>query len=191
MAMLRPSDIAPRGVSLDQDLVVKGILFNVNDVCFLENGSMNITIHGNKNDYERDGFHINIPAASDHKLDPVATLKCYIRRTEACRSEAVPAVFLALNRVNGAYKALGASGVRGVLNEAIKLAGLDSKVFTSKCFRVTGATTAILAGQDPNIVRSIGRWKSCTVFEEHYVHNIPPTAYTDQVLLNRDYTLSS
>jgi hypothetical protein len=93
------------------------------------------------------------------------------------------AVFLSLNKVDGLHRPLGAAGVRSVLNEAIKLfAGLDATLYSSKCFRVTGATTAVAVGQDPNIVRLMGRWKSASVFEEHYVHHVPPQSYTDNIL---------
>lgn len=185
VAMLRPSDIAPRGSVIDQDMVIKKIIFSVNDVAFLDDGTMNITIHGNKNDYDRDGFHINIPPASVAKMDPVAALKCYIERTEKFRSDSVSSVFLSLTRRQGVFQGLQSSGIRTILNEAIKMAGLNRSEFTSKCFRVTGATTAVRAGQDPNIVRSMGRWKSCSVFEEHYVHNIPPEDYTDKILSHK------
>ena len=184
VAMLRPSDIAPRGVVLDQDMVVKSITFNTQDLDFLQDGSLNVTIHGNKNDYAREGFNINVPPASVNKLDPVTAIKCYLQRTEKFRSQSVPNVFLSLQRKQGFHQGLQSSGIRGILNESIKLAGLDPAKFSSKCFRVTGAMTAVRVGQDPNTVLLMGRWKSCSVFEEHYVHNVPPTNYTDSILGN-------
>ncbi len=187
VCMLRPSDIAPRGVFFySSEQSTKDVVFSLDNVNFQDNGSVDIVIHGNKNDYHRDGFHINIPQASDPKLDPVSALKHYINKTEHCRSLTMQAVFVSLNKKQGMYQGLKSSGVRAVLNEAIKRAGLDCKLYTSKCFRVTGATTGVRAGQDPNIVRSLGRWKSCSVFEEHYVHNIPPRVYTDNILNFKD-----
>ncbi len=42
---LRPSDIAPKGIYLDADEgVIKQVEFSVNDVTFLDNGSMSIMI---------------------------------------------------------------------------------------------------------------------------------------------------
>ncbi len=54
--------------------------------------------------------------------------------------------------------------------------------YTSRSFRVTGATTGVLCGQDSNIVRNMGRWKSCSIFEEHYVHTIPSADFTDKTI---------
>jgi hypothetical protein len=62
VAMLRPSDIAPRG----EDMVLRSVLFSLQDVSFL----LNVVIHRNKNDYERDGFHMNIPKASCDAINP-------------------------------------------------------------------------------------------------------------------------
>ena len=52
---------------------------------FLEDGSMNVTLHRVKNDYDRDGFVLNVPCASDPKLDPIAAMGSYIARTEPYR----------------------------------------------------------------------------------------------------------
>ncbi len=80
------------------------------------------------------------------------------------------------------YVALTSSGIRSVLHEAIVLAHLKDCGYSAKSFKVIGDTTGVLAGQDLNIICNIGHWKSCSIFEEHYVHTIPPLEFTDKLL---------
>lgn len=180
--MLRASDIAPKGLYINSVDIIEKHVFSLQDISFLDDGSMTIMIHGNKNDYDRDGFQVTVPAASDPQIDPVATLKCYIARTAHLRPPDTNPVFLSLRKQQGVYAALSASGIQNVLNEAIIAAGLGGRGYCSKSFRVTGATTGVVMGQDPNVVRNMGRWKSCSIFEEHYVHTIPPNNFTDSIL---------
>ena len=128
------------------------------------------------NDYARTGFELNVQHASDHKLDPVAALHCYLDRTVHLRS--LP-VFLTLTQP---FRALQSAGVVAVLKEAIKLAKLQDRGYPENCFRPTGATRGIEVGLDRNIVCSLSHWRSEQVFEEHYVHTSPPTDYTDRLL---------
>lgn len=183
--MLRPSDIAPRGVFFDtKENKIRQVVFALHDIQF-QDTAMTIMIHGNKNDYDRDGFQVTVPASKNAKLDPIKALQCYIARTQCQRSCDTDALFLSLTKNNGKYTGLKASGIKSILNTAIKEAGLSDQGYSSKSFRVTGATTGVKLGLDPNVVRSVGRWKSCSVFEEHYVHTIPPSTFTD-VVLNAD-----
>lgn len=77
-AMLRPSDIAPRSISVgDKSGKQQNNIFSV-DHC---DGSMTISFFGIKNDTHRDGFEVNIPPHTNPKLDPVITLKKYIDKT--------------------------------------------------------------------------------------------------------------
>ncbi len=80
------------------------------------------------------------------------------------------------------YTGLSSSGIRSILQDSIRAAGLQGMGYTSRSFRVTGATTGVLCGQDSNIVRNMGRWNSCSIFEEHYVHTIPPADFTDKFI---------
>ena len=105
----------------------------------------------------------------------MAALRCYIRRTADVRPVDTKPVFITLTRKCHAIQA-------SILQEAIVLAGLEGQGFTAKCFRPTGATTGVKAGCDSNIVRTVGRWKSQEVFEEHYVHTVAPSNFTDKLL---------
>ncbi len=125
---------------------------------------------------------MNVPPASHSNLDPVTVLKSYIERTASHRPVGRKPLFRSLRKQKSHYVALTSSGIRSVLQEAIVLAGLQDCGYSLKSFRVTGATTGVLAGQDPNILRNMGCWKSCSVFEEHYVHTIPPLEFTDKLL---------
>ena len=69
-----------------------------------------------------------------------------------------------------------------ILNEAIKLAGIDTKKFSAKMFRCSGATASIDAGVDAEIVRKLGRWKTSFVFYEHYVHSKTPASHVTSVI---------
>ena len=68
-----------------------------------------------------------------------------------------------------------------VLSEAISLAGLSSSMYTPKCFRPSGATKAVNGGMDPDKVRRLGRWKTSSVFYEHYVYDKTSDKYTNMM----------
>ncbi len=70
------------------------------------------------------------------------------------------------------------------MNEAIRLAGLNNQGFSAKSFRPTGATIAIDSGCDPEITMRQGRWKTRSVFFEHYVHSKPPVSMSSDILLH-------
>ena len=130
----------------------------------------------------RTGFQVLVPGSSDKKLDPVGTLKVYIERTESVRPKSTVPVFIALLPP---YGVLSSATIGNILAEAIELAGLKDRGFSAKSFRPTGATLAVDNLCSPDVAMQIGRWKSQTVFMNHYVHSKVPEDYT-QNLLNCD-----
>ena len=177
--MLRPSDVAPRGFTFDTDLhVMKRMTFTTNNIQFMQDGSATIWFHGTKNDIDRAGFEVHIPPASNSKLDPVNTLRTYINRT-AINRPPNGAVFLGLK---APYNAITHGTVSHILSEAIQLVGLDPKKYKARDFRPTGATVQVTKGFDPDLVMRVGRWKTRSVFFEHYVHAKPPDTYVNQLL---------
>ena len=179
-AMLRPSDIAPKGV------ITKGayeeqenIVFTTDKVIRLAGGRLKLILFGIKNDIKRKGFEIVIQPHSNIKLCPVRALECYLTRTECFRSGDNNAVFISLRRP---YLGLKAEAIASDLNEAIRMAGIKEQGFTAKCFRPTGATVAVQSGHNPDIVRKTGHWKNSEVFFEHYVHTEPNVAFTDDII---------
>ena len=175
--MLRPSDVAPNAVWYD---AASGIaskqVFSTEDIIFLDTGDAKITIHGNKNDTDRSGFQVHVPKSADVLCDPVSCLKMYIQRTEAVRPPTKP-VFLPLRPP---YKQLAGRTVAQILNGVIALVGLKGQ-YTAKDFRPSGATAAIAQGYDPETVMKLGRWKTRSVFFDHYVHSVTPADYVDKV----------
>lgn len=175
-AMLRPSDIAPRGVKYDPiNNTVSHILFNRDQVQFNDDGSALIKFLGTKNDGHRDGFEVLLPCHQNAHVDPVKALQVYMLRTSAPDN----AVFVSLT---GSHKAVEASTIGSILEEAIKLAGLAGQGYSAKSFRPTGATAAIEAGHDPDIVMKMGRWKTRGVFFEHYVHSRTPASFSADII---------
>jgi hypothetical protein len=176
--MLRPSDIAPKSVQYDSDKDhVSNLVFHENQISFTPDG-VKLVFLGIKNDMNRAGFDIFLPMGSDPKLDPVLALKAYMDRTAHMRALAKGAVFLTLTRP---FHSVTASVVARILNSVIKLAGLDGRGFSAKSFRPTGATIAVAQGFDVDKVRRLGRWKTQSVFLEHYVHNNIDKCYIDDV----------
>lgn len=182
MAMLRPSDIAPRACVRDSDSGSRPIVFSKDNVSFMADGSVQLTIFGVKNDAQRTGFNVTVRPHSDHVCCPVRALRCYIQRTDIHRSRAQQPVFFTLR---APFKHVTADGIARDLNSAIEWAGLDRKLYSAKCFRPTGATRAVELSQNPEIVRKVGRWKSSEVFFQHYVHAKPSPSFTD-ILLNTE-----
>ena len=121
--MLWPSDIAPRGRYMNPaTMVVEQVIFGEDQVIFHNDGSLTLAFHDIKNDYNRDGFSVTIPAASAAKIDPVRSLQAYMQRT-ASLPQGLPGkpVFISLIRP---YHPLSAKGVATVLQDAIVLAEL-------------------------------------------------------------------
>lgn len=177
--MLRPSDIAPQGVHYDRDTqVTVQFVFHERQISFQPSG-VTITFLGIKNDTSRSGFEVFLPRGSVDKLDPVSTLQCYMQRTNFMRQDAQGAVFLTLSKP---YKALSASMIAQILCSMIDTVGLAGQGFTAKSFRPTGASTAVALGYDPDKVRRLGRWKTQSVFLEHYVHNNIDKSYVNKML---------
>ena len=176
-AMLRPSDVAPRSEKWDDSMLHSNV-FKRSWLDFLSNKYLQIYLFGIKNDYNCDGFCINVPFAKEKVVCPVLALKEYVRRTDKV-VKADGAVFVSLNKP---YELLSASGIASALNKAIELVGLHNKGYSAKCFRPTGVTTAVECGVSASFVQALGRWKSTETFQKHYVHAKPPMDFTDQVL---------
>ena len=68
------------------------------------------------------------------------------------------------------------------MNTTIDLVGLYGQGFPAKCFRRTGATIAVETGCDPEVAMRLGRWKTRSVFFDHYVHSKPPDTFSANIL---------
>ena len=178
--MLRPSDPAPRGQTYNQgNKSMEKMVLSTDQIEFNDDGSATINLFGIKNDTRREGFEVHIDPTEECKLNPVLALKNYIDRTRTIRPVNNHAVFLTLIRP---YRAIDSSTVSKILQEAIALAGLDTSVYSAKCFRPTGATVSIEQQCNPDVVRQVGRWKNREVFEEHYVHSKAQKGITNKIL---------
>ena len=177
--MLRPSDVAPKVIVYDKEKgeISNHLVLSTDNVQFNHDGSVTIELHGIKNDYSRDGFDVTVPPASEIKIDPVATLRCYIEWTCYQRSKEKP-LFIGLNKP---FKALSASSVARILEKVIELSGLKGQGFNAKSFRPTGATNAIESGIDPDSVSRQRRWKSKETFKYHYVHAKPQKDFVNKI----------
>ena len=175
--MLQPSDIAPHSVVYDHGELIAN-QFKRSHIVFTENEMLQLYLFGIKNDYCRQGFCVKLPSSSEWVVCPVKALWEYVSRTQHLVGEDGP-VFIALQRL---FNGLTANGISGILHKAIDLAGLKGRGFTAKCFRPTGATLGVQAGVNPDVVRTVGRWKNVQTFEIHYVHANPPVGFTDAIL---------
>ena len=175
--MLRPSDVAPNSLFVDEDGIENKFIFSRNQIAFTDSGNLAITIHGNKNDTTRTGFTVEIPRANNTRICPVESLSAYLQRTSHLVSAEGP-VFISLR---APYGPLSSQGIRNILNDAIDAVGLPRDKYSAKCFRPTGATRAVELGFEPNIVQKLGRWKTASVFFEHYVHANVPKNFTDKM----------
>ena len=178
VTMLRPSDIAPRAVMVDELGDMNNFLFKEDQVIFKNEGGMSIVIHGNKNDSKRHGFIVDVSPANEINICPVHTMKCYLEKKRNLRWPNGP-VFISLKKP---YGALSSQVITNILNESISLVGLSRDIYSAKSFRPSGATKAVSVGFDPNMVQKVGRWKTSTVFFEHYVHSQVPNNFTDKLL---------
>lgn len=175
--MLRPSDIAPNATFFEGDSLKEQKVIFTTDMVVFKGNTMDVTLFGTKNDLDRKGFIISLPAHADLSVCPIASLKCYIERTSPFRRG--NAVFLSLK---APYGPLSSAAVAKDLQACLDMAGLKNCGFSAKSFRPTGATVAIEKGNDPKAVQSVGRWKSSEVFYNHYVHSRTPESFTTDIL---------
>ena len=181
--MLRPSDIAPKSVSFDPESgATKCFNFSRDQVTINTNGTVTIVFHGIKNDTDRASFSIDLQPATDVNMCPVWALKEYLCRTDSLSLSPHRPVFLNLKRP---YSALTAQSIAACLNDTLKVINLYPK-YTAKDFRPTGATIQVKKGVHPKTVRKVGRWKTDTVFFDHYVHSKTPEDFTDNVISGND-----
>lgn len=180
-AMLRPSDIAPKGVVFNkQSNSTKKVIFNLGQLHFKTDGSLIIDFQGIKNDTDRSGFSVTIRPTTDCLIDPVCALKTYIEQTNEQRVQNPDnPVFLTLTKP---YRAIDSNTVSNILKSALKRVGLQAEGFRPKDFRPTGATKAVEGLEDPKKVMRLGRWKTESVFYDHYVHSVPSDTISDNIL---------
>ncbi len=175
--MARPSDFAPKGVVMNSNLEPEKMTFSVDQLHF-EECALTVNFFGIKNDSSRSGFEVKIPGSTNAQLDPVSCMRVYIQRTTLQRFPPERPVFLTLRRP---FRGLSGAGIASVLNETIRLAGLDPKVFSAKSFRPTGATWAVQSGVKPETAMQIGRWKTQETFLGHYVYPQAPDNYSTKL----------
>ena len=180
-AMMRPSDMAPRSGNWNGEVMVSN-QFKRTWIDFSNPMYVQLYFFGIKNDYQRDGFCVNIPYASEIDVCPVRALKVYLDRTKSKVAMDGP-VFISLNRP---FAGLSASAMGTILNKAIELVCLNNQGFSAKCFRPTGATIAVESGIGADFVQATGRWKSTETFQKHYVHAKPPVEFTDVMFKSKD-----
>ena len=81
--MMRPSDAAPMSQIYDPETgIFKSMILSTRNVTFHEDNSMTIIFHGIKNDYDHQGFEVNLPASENLHICPLRALKCYVQRTK-------------------------------------------------------------------------------------------------------------
>ena len=144
---------------------------------FNDNGVASITFHGIKNDTSRSGFNVHLPCDENVLVDPVSALQTYIARTDTHSPYPEASAFVTLQPP---FRALRTSTTANIVDEVIRIAGLGNQGYSAKTFLPTGATAAIDSGKNPDIVTKTGRWKTASVFRDHYVHSHPPADYTHE-----------
>lgn len=163
--MARPSDFAPKvGFKRGQ------IEFHDKD--------MTIKFFGIKNDHDRAGFEVRVESVDESIVDPVACLRMYIDKTNQLVDKDGP-VFITLRPP---YRALTAQSIANILKDSISMTSLPPDIFTAKNFRPSAATAAIVSGCDNNTVRIRGRWKTESIFLNHYVYPVSEVNISQKIL---------
>ena len=80
------------------------------------------------------------------------------------------------------FRALPVETIAIILQETITLGGLRGQGYLAKCFRPTGATSAVALRLDCDIVKHVERWQYREVFEKHYVHARVPRQYINYIV---------
>jgi hypothetical protein len=80
------------------------------------------------------------------------------------------------------YRAITSSTAACILKDPITQAGLAGQGLTPKSFRPSGAQAATDSKVDPKLAQQFGRWKTESVFYEHYVHSKPDKDFTSNIL---------
>jgi len=162
VGLFRPSDLA----KMTADLVT------------ISDSSIAFINWGGKTDKSRDGLPTTITCADDPVLCPVKAFQSYFSRTAETRNS-IGKQPIWFSLVKGDLKGLSADRVAKLLKTTLENAQIDE--VTARSFRTTGASAAIKAGADPDLIMKLGRWKSSEVFFKHYV-NWEDAALTNIIL---------
>ena len=84
--------------------------------------------------------------------------------------------------LNSPFKGISISTVASILQEVIKLAGLEGQGLHVQSFRPTGARKGVDMGILPETVMQLGRWKTKETFLNHYVYPKAPHEYTTNLI---------
>lgn len=173
-ALCRPSDIASQ------------VIFRRSQIIQNTDSSLKLRFLDVKNDRQRECFEKCLHRGDNKKVDPVDYLLTYmyVNRTVCLTDSNNGPVFFTLTHP---FLQVDSSTISHVLNESIWLVGLSPQ-FTARCFRPTGATTAMQSGADAREVRQLGLWKSEEVFYQHYIYPTSKINITSSVL-NSQFTL--
>ncbi len=161
-------------------------LFTTDNISFQPSGEATIIFHGIENDTARTGFQVTLQLAQE-PINLILFEHFGITLTGLVINQQPQEnpVFLAFTPP---YGSITAKTVANVMNEAVDAVGLSGQGFSAKSFRPTGATLAVESGCDPEIAMQIGRWKTKSVFYEHYVHSKPPVTFSDNIWF-QEYSL--
>ena len=163
--MARPSDLAPK------------VGFRRSQIEFHDT-DMTVRFFGVKNDQNRAGFEVRVESVENSVIDPVSCLKMYMDKTQELAGSDGP-VFMTLKPP---YKGLAAQSISNILKNSIELTKLQPDMFTAKNVRPSAATAAIVSGCDHNTVRIRGRWKTESVFLNHYVYPVSKVNISKKIL---------
>ena len=130
------------------------LILNRNRITFNGDGTVTFMFFGIKNDIDRKGFEVRLQPSHNEICDPITCLKEYMHRTKHLTQDNGP-LFLSLRPPHGGSKCC--SCFRGIKKNSIAQAGFDTKVYTPRCFRPSGATAAVQTGNDPEITQQLGR----------------------------------
>ena len=127
--MLRPSDLAPKGM-IKVGEKWHHLVLKADQLKFNADGSAMLVLLGIKNYYKRDSFEIPITPSREARLGPVCTIQAYLARTQYLYSEGGQ-LFLSLKKT---YGSITAKMVARILEKAIVMASLGGQGFSAKKF---------------------------------------------------------
>lgn len=163
--IMRPSDAA----SVDADWV---------DIS-PDGSSAVVSLLAFKNDYQRDGARIELSAASDIRICPLAAF-CELR--SRLYGSSVPQRAPLFTSLGDTKSRLSPSAISTICRDICSKAGLPSGAFSGRNFRAGGATRGLQAKIPLDVVMHVGRWRSSSTVQRHYVSRFKDFNVTDAIL---------
>ena len=111
------------------------------------------------------------------KICPVQTILDYIDKTQQWRDDQNTKVFLSNST---SHSPVTTATISTWLKETLKLAGINTNIFTPHSTRAAGSSKSRGKGMNKQTILSMGNWKQLSTWERHYYRQTQAEKHTEE-----------